>query len=99
MFRENATKALNAAGRDWRAVYTSKSMAGQQAFVGAGLAVTVLTRSQVGSDHRILDEGSGLPSLPPVELALHRPPGRPSEPARRLGEMFRERLGPRAAAA
>jgi DNA-binding transcriptional LysR family regulator len=92
VFRDVATRALDAAGRTWRAIYTSKTMSGQQAFVGAGLAVTVLTRSQVAPDLRVLDESSGLPALPPIELALHRQPGRPTEPARRLTAMVRERL-------
>jgi len=30
--------------------------------------------------------------LPMIELALHRAPHRPSEPARRLGELIREQL-------
>ena len=93
VFRERATQALNAAGRDWRAIYTSKTLTGQQAFVGAGLAVTVLSANQVSADQRMVGEGDGLPPLPDIEIALHRQPGRPSEPARLLAEMFRARLG------
>lgn len=100
IFRDNAVRALNAAGRPWRAIYTSKTLSGQQAFVGAGLAVTVLTPSQVARELRILDESeTSLPALPWIELALHRQPGRPTEPARRLTELFRQRLGMEQAAA
>jgi DNA-binding transcriptional LysR family regulator len=98
IFRESAARALNAAGRRWRAIYTSKSLMGQQAFVGAGLAVTVLTPRLVAADQRILGEAADLPPLPQIELALHRQTGRPSEPVRRLTEVFRRRLGEAAVA-
>ena len=46
VYRKRALSALDAAGRDWRIVYTSPSLAGLQAAVQAGLGVTVLpTRS------------------------------------------------------
>ncbi|MCA1769024.1 MAG: transcriptional regulator, partial [Halomonas sp.] len=47
---------------------------------------------------RVLDETSGLPGLPAVELALHRAARRPTEPARRLAELIREALSPRESA-
>lgn len=92
VFREHATRALTEVGRRWRVIYTSKSITGQQAMVRAGLAVTPTMASMVASDMRVLDEGAGLPALPSVEIALHRAPGRPSEPARRLYDTIRERL-------
>lgn len=92
VFREIAEQALQNAGRDWRVAYTSQSMAGLAPIVTAGLAVVVVTRSMLTPLLRPLDEASGLPSLPMIELALHRAPHRPSEPARRLGELIREQL-------
>ncbi|MCS2608583.1 LysR substrate-binding domain-containing protein [Halomonas dongshanensis] len=92
VFREIAEQALQAAGRDWRVAYTSQSMAGLAPIVTAGLAVVVVTRSMLTPLLRPLDENSGLPPLPSIELALHRAPHRPSEPARRLGELIREQL-------
>ncbi|HAO00686.1 MAG TPA: transcriptional regulator, partial [Halomonas sp.] len=92
VFREVAEQALQAAGRDWRVAYTSQSMAGLAPIVTAGLAVVVVTRSMLTPTLRPLDESSGLPALPMIELALHRAPHRPSEPARRLGELIREQL-------
>lgn len=92
VFREVAEQALHGEGRDWRVAYTSQSMAGLAPIVIAGLAVVVVTRSMLTPSLRPLDESSGLPALPMIELALHRAPHRPSEPARRLGELIREQL-------
>lgn len=94
LFRESAEDALAAAGRDWRVAYTSQSMAGLAPVVQAGLAIVVVTRSMLGPQLRALDESSGLPALPAVELALHRAARRPTEPARRLAELIREELAP-----
>ncbi|MBR2515471.1 MAG: LysR family transcriptional regulator [Halomonas sp.] len=92
VFREVAEQSLQAAGRTWRVAYTSQSMAGLAPIVTAGLAVVVVTRSMLTPSLRPLDESSGMPALPLIELALHRAPHRPSEPARRLGELIREQL-------
>jgi DNA-binding transcriptional LysR family regulator len=94
LFREVAEQALAAAGRDWRVAYTSQSMAGLSPVVQAGLAIVVVTRSMLGPQLRALDESSGLPRLPAVELALHRAARRPTEPARRLADLVREALAP-----
>ncbi|MGM0784173.1 MAG: LysR substrate-binding domain-containing protein [Pseudomonadota bacterium] len=95
LFREVAEQALAAAGRDWRVAYTSQSMAGLAPVVQAGLAIVVVTRSMLGPQLRVLDDTSGLPELPAVELALHRAARRPTEPARRLAELIWEELSPR----
>ncbi|WP_445010507.1 LysR substrate-binding domain-containing protein [Vreelandella stevensii] len=92
VFREVAEQALQAAGRHWRVAYTSQSMAGLAPIVTAGLAVVVVTRSMLTPSLRPLDESSGLPALPMIELALHRALHRPTEPARRLAELIREQL-------
>lgn len=92
VFREHATRALTEVGRRWRVIYTSKSITGQQAMVRAGLAVTPTTGNMVTPEMRVVDESGGLPALPAVEIALHRAPGRPSEPARRLYDMIRDKL-------
>jgi len=42
----------------------------------------------------ILQTGpAGLPELPAVEIALHRSPGRPSEPVQSLAELIQGNLG------
>ncbi len=98
LFREVAEAALAAAGRDWRVAYTSQSMAGLAPVVQAGLAIVVVTRGMLGPQLRALDDASGLPRLPSIELALHRAARRPTEPARRLAELIREALAPVATA-
>ncbi|MCL7929625.1 LysR substrate-binding domain-containing protein [Halomonas llamarensis] len=92
VFREVAEQALQNAGRQWRVAYTSQSMSGLAPVVMAGLAIAVVTRSMLKPTLKPLDESSGLPALPSIELALHWAPHRPSEPARRLGELIREQL-------
>ncbi|MFC4353268.1 LysR family transcriptional regulator [Fodinicurvata halophila] len=91
VFRERALAALEETGRSWRVAYTSMSLTGQQAIVGAGLAVTVLIPSVISPELRIVEDGE-LPALTSVEIALHRRAGRPSEGVRRLTEMIRERV-------
>jgi hypothetical protein len=68
-------------------------MVGLRPIVDAGLAIAVVTRHMLTAGLRVLDESSGLPPLPGVEIALHRPPGRPTEAAQRLAELLRQQLG------
>lgn len=92
VFRELALASLETAGRRWRVAYTSQSLTGVRPAVDAGLAITVVTRSMLTPDLRALGAECGLPALPAVEIAVHRPPGRPSEPARRLTGLIQEQL-------
>lgn len=93
IFRDSALAALDAAGLPWRVAYTSASLSGLCSAVHAGLAVTVLTPSMRGAGLRVLGPDDGLPELPAIEVALHRSPGRPSEPARQLAMQLQEQLG------
>ena len=93
VFRELALGALETAGRSWRIAYTSQSLTGVRPAVDAGLAIAVVARSMLTPELRPLDESSGLPLLPAVEIALHRPPGRPSEPARQLAGLIQDQMG------
>lgn len=70
IFRDRTLLSLDAAGIPWRIAYTSASLSGLSAAVRAGLAVTVLTPSMLGSGMRVIT--SGLPQLPHIEIALHR---------------------------
>lgn len=87
VYRKRALAALDAARRPWRIVYTSPSLAGLRAAVGAGLGVTVLPKAMVPPGFVLLaqDEG-GLPALPDTEIALYRAPGEISRPAELLAE-------------
>lgn len=84
IYRRRALSALEAAGRPWRIVYTSPSLAGVQAAVRAGLGVTVLAKEMLAPGLTLLGEESGLPDLPDTEIALYRAPGTLSKAAELL---------------
>ena len=87
VYRKRAIAALEAAGRTWRIVYTSPSLAGLQAAVRAGLGVTVLPKEMVPAGLMVLGEAEHrLPTLPDAEVVLYRAPGRLSRPAELLAE-------------
>ena len=94
VLRTSMTEALSAAGMPWRIAYTSMSLTGQTAMVGAGLAMTALTQSMMQQAAQSVGPASvsGLPTLPEIEIALHRRPGRPTEAARLLSDMLKERF-------
>jgi DNA-binding transcriptional LysR family regulator len=87
VYRKRALAALDSAGRPWRIVYTSPSLAGLQAAVGAGLGMTVLPKGMVPSGLVILGgDEHALPKLPDTEMVLYRAPGALSRPAELLAE-------------
>jgi DNA-binding transcriptional LysR family regulator len=75
VYRKRALSALDAAGRDWRIVYTSPSLAGLQAAVQAGLGVTVLPTEMIPADMVSVSARLQLPKLPDTEIVLYRAPG------------------------
>lgn len=68
IYRKRALGALQAAGIDFRASFTSPSLAGQMAALRAGLGVGVLPAAMAPRDLVVL--GSGLPRLSDSEIAL-----------------------------
>ena len=70
IYRLRAMRTLDTAGKRWRIVFGSHSLAGIQAAVSSGLAVSVLPTSALRADHRVLGPADGYPSLPSSELAL-----------------------------
>jgi DNA-binding transcriptional LysR family regulator len=87
VYRKRALATLDAARRSWRIVYTSPSLAGLQAAVGAGLGITVLPKGMVPTGLVIFGQHEhGLPSLPDTEMVLYRAPGHLSRPAKLLAE-------------
>ncbi|MDD4912107.1 MAG: LysR substrate-binding domain-containing protein [Sideroxydans sp.] len=86
MMRSAATTALDRAGIPWRIAFTSPSLSGIWAAVGAGLGVTVRTRAGLPMN---LCELNGLPALPEIGLILHRTEAEPTELIQRLAEIVR----------
>lgn len=72
IFREAAIEALNSSGKNWRIIFTSRSLAGIRASVSAGLAVSVTTLHSMSPDMRILENVQGFPKLPEINIALHK---------------------------
>lgn len=70
--RDHGLRALAKGDRKIRLAYESPSMTGLLAVVRAGLAVSILARTSVPSDLRIIAADAGLPALPPLEISLAR---------------------------
>lgn len=90
-FRMAAITALAAQGIPWRAAFVGNSFVTLRQAVAAGLAITALPRSLALG----LPEWQGtepLPPLPAVELVARLGPGEVAPAARRLLQMFTERL-------
>jgi DNA-binding transcriptional LysR family regulator len=82
-------EALGACGRPWRLAYTCSHLHGIYAAVERGGALAVLPAACVPAQFRVLGPESGLPPLPPIELALLMRDGS-GVMARRLGEVLSE---------
>ncbi|WP_224407056.1 LysR family transcriptional regulator [Afifella sp. IM 167] len=84
LYREIVLKALDAAGRSWRIVAVSSTLAGVVAPTFAGFGVTVLAQGTIPRELRRIDDGAGLPSLPETEIAMFSRKGSSSEAAEAL---------------
>lgn len=67
IYRQRAIRLLDAAQRPWRVVFGSHSLTGIQAAVASGLGITVLPTRALLPEHQVC---TGLPKLPPSELAI-----------------------------
>lgn len=78
--RTAATAALDGCGRAWRISYSTHSSQGLQAAVAAGLGFAALPRSAIETYNghgaprptRFLGSDSGLPTLPEIQVHMHR---------------------------
>lgn len=93
VYRAHALEALGAAGLQWSIRSVCDSIAGLQAAVFAGLAVSVYPRCAVVPDVRLLDEADGFPRLPSIELVLHRKSQGISDAAEQLAQFIASALG------
>jgi DNA-binding transcriptional LysR family regulator len=92
VYRHHALEALGAAGVKWSIRSVSDSIAGLQAAVLAGLAVSVFPQCAMVPGLRCLDEDDGLPKLPPIELVLHRKNHDLSDAAEQLAQYIAREL-------
>lgn len=90
--RHHAVAALERIGRPWRVAYASRSCSAIQGAVLSGITVSVMEESTIPAGVRRLGEAEGLPSLPDVEIALHRRPGELPAATEPLVAHIRERL-------
>lgn len=88
MFREWALQALDRAGRRWRILFTSTSIATVEAAAEAGIALTVVKEGSARPGLHLLGAEEGLPELPHSEIALHRAPGGMSRAAQTFSEFL-----------
>ena len=68
--------ALQRDGRNFEIVYTSPSLSGLEAAVGAGFGMTVLARRIIPSALRIMGPSSHLPRLADVVVGIYVVPDR-----------------------
>lgn len=93
VYRHHALEALGTAGLQWSVRSVCDSIAGLQAAVLAGLAVSVFPRCAVVPGVRCLDERDGLPRLVPIELVLFRKKQGVSDAAEQLAQYIAGELG------
>lgn len=74
-FRHWAIRAMDQMERNYRIAYTSPSIAGIQAVVSSGLAVTVLAQSILPPGVRALTAAEGFPPFPSAAIVLKRATG------------------------
>ncbi|QUJ69213.1 LysR family transcriptional regulator [Photobacterium sp. GJ3] len=71
LYRNEMAHTFDSLGRSWRLAYVSTSLSGVCCAVESGLGISLLPRRLVTANHRILDEGDGLPPVPDMEVTLH----------------------------
>lgn len=93
IYRQHALEALGSSGLQWEVRSVCDSIAGLQAAVFAGLAVSVFPQCAVVPEIRCLGDADGLPQLPPIELMLHRKNHDLSDAAEQLAQYIARELG------
>lgn len=93
VYRNNALEALDQTNLSWSIRSVCDSIAGLQAAVFAGLAVSVFPRCALDARLRCLSADDGLPELPGVDLVMQRRSGGLSEAAEQLARFVASALG------
>jgi DNA-binding transcriptional LysR family regulator len=92
LYRQHALEALGQVGRSWAITAVSDSIAGLQAAVYAGLAVSIFPLCALTDQVRRLGKNEGLPDLPALEIMLLRKPSAVSPAVDRLSEYIMTEL-------
>lgn len=79
-WRTPLLKTLDDAGRPWRVVFESTSLAGVQGAVRAGLGIAALLPANLEADMTAADNGHALPALQDVHIGLVRRPDTEGNP-------------------
>lgn len=87
-----AQKALDEDQRLYRVGYSTFNIAGIVAIIEAGLAVSVMSRSSVPPQLRILQQSDGFPELPHTEIGLVLSTGGLSPAAQCLADAVRQSM-------
>ncbi|MZR31535.1 LysR substrate-binding domain-containing protein [Sneathiella litorea] len=92
VFRDIALAGLETTGRKWKVSLVSTSIAGLQAAVLSGFAVSAIAKSSIIDGMRILGEGESFPKLPSVDLVLYRAGKSKNAAVDAMGDMIAEEL-------
>lgn len=86
VYRQRALDALGQVGRAWTIAAVCDGIAGLQAAVYAGLAVSIFPLCALGPHVRRLGRAEGLPDLPDLEIVLQRKPSEIAPAAEHLAQ-------------
>jgi len=92
IYRKRAINKLNECGRPWRIVYTIPDLSGIQAAIEEGLGVTVLAKSVVPGNLKVLKSSDKLPKLGKIGISLVAPKTKQNEAVLRLSEYIKTSL-------
>ena len=92
IYRNRASTKLSQAKVPWRITYTNPDLSGIQAAIEEGLGVTVLAKSTVPDNLKIIRNSDKFPKLGKVGISLVVPKGERSEAVRRLAEYLKASL-------
>lgn len=95
LFRQAGLRALDGAAIPWRVAFTSPSLSGLWAAVGAGLGIALRVPHGLPPGLRALEpDAANLPALPRIGLALRVSTARRSPALDRLAELLRAAMVP-----
>ncbi len=89
-YRQATLNALDKANIPWQVALSCHSHETIKTAVDSGLAITLLSESNIRPGLKVLDESYGLPSLDESEVALHMAPNLHNEAAQLLAQQILE---------